>query len=104
MGSAVLLGAGEGADLSRAPSLGCYVSLIPAGLPEIPLGIGDDRLTQAPRLIGRRIDDGPAVPGGQLHGLVDIVDEDEDHRPQRGARDPLDSGMETGGRWSGADA
>ena len=78
-GSRVVFCDGEGAEQFRPPHLGWYVALMAAGLPELSLGIGDDRLTNAPWLIGRRINDRTAVTGCPFRGLVDIVNEDEGH-------------------------
>ena len=90
-GSRVVFCDGEGAEQVRPPHLGWYVALMAAGLPELSLGIGDDRLTNAPWLIGRRINDRTAVTGCPFRGLVDIVNEDEGHGPQRVARDRIDN-------------
>ena len=73
--------------MGSSPALRRHIAQVPTWLPQIALGIADNRLAESPGLVGWRINDRPAVLSRLRYDLVDIVDEDKRHRPQCPPRD-----------------
>src|SRR3954447_6916080 len=65
----------ERLDELRAPVLGWDVAQVLAHLPVEAAGVGEHRLTQAPRLVDRGLHHGAAGGHAAVAHLIDVVDE-----------------------------